>query len=139
MLTYQISHSFATENNLGSHKKLCENKDWKIARWDLFKYLFFPFKTIGECMCECFCSMVIFLVSLFYYILRDTLIFPSSRFSSAFLKYISNFIGRSTVVGQHPMKSTSSVHLPVRHSVYPLLYFLKIGSLFFSDIVHDVS
>ena len=41
------------------------------------------------------------------------------------------FIGRSTLVGQHPMKSLSSV--------CPPLIFLKIGSLVFSDIVHNDS
>ena len=115
------------------------NKDWQIARWDLFKYLFFLFKIIAECMCECFHSMVILLVPFFHYVLHETLIFPWSRFCSVFLKYVSNFIGRSTVVGQHPMKSISSVHLPVRYSVYPSLNFLKTESLFFSDIVYDVS
>ena len=46
-------------------------------------------------------------------------------------------IGRSTLVGQSPMKSLSSICLSVRPSVRPSLSFLKIGSLDCSDIVHD--
>ena len=46
-----------------------------------------------------------------------------------------NHVGRSTLVGQRPMKSLSSV-CP---SVHPSLSFLKIGSLVLSDIVHDDS
>ena len=44
-------------------------------------------------------------------------------------------VGRLTVVGQRPMKSLASVCLSVR----PSRDFLKIGSLVFSDIVHDDS
>ena len=55
--------------------------------------------------------------------------------------------GCSTLVGQHPMKSLSSICLSVRHclsghlslSVHPSLGFLKIGSLVFSYNVHDDS
>ena len=39
------------------------------------------------------------------------------------------YFGRSTLVGQRPMKSLSSVRLSVR----------PIGSLVFSDVVHDDS
>ena len=45
------------------------------------------------------------------------------------------FIGRSTLVGQRPMKTLSSVNPSVR----PSLSFLKIGSLVFFDIVHHDS
>ena len=47
--------------------------------------------------------------------------------------YICVFIGRSTFVGQRPMKSLTSVRMSVRLS----LNFLKTGSLVFSDIVQD--
>ena len=47
--------------------------------------------------------------------------------------------GRSTFAGQRPMKSLSSVYLSVRLSVRPSLNFFKMGSLVFSDIVHDDS
>ena len=58
--------------------------------------------------------------------------------------YIPMFIiGRSTLVGQRPMKSLSSVcpsvPLSVPQSVPPSLSFLKIGSLVFAEIVHDDS
>ena len=69
------------------------------------------------------------------------------------------FIGRSTLVGQRPMKSLSSVwtsicpsirpsirpsvrssfRLSVRRFVRPSLSFLTIGSLVFSGIVHNDS
>ena len=69
------------------------------------------------------------------------------------------FIGRSTLVGQRPMKSLSSVwtsicpsirpsirpsvrssfRLSVRRFVRPSLSFLTIGSLLFSGIVHNDS
>ena len=53
---------------------------------------------------------------------------------SIFLSYIlKKLVGCSTLVGQRPMKSHSSVCL----SVCPSLSFVKIGSLVFSDIVHD--
>ena len=48
-------------------------------------------------------------------------------------------IGRSTLVGQHPLKLFSSVCLSVLVSVRPSLNVFKIGSLVFSDIVHDDS
>ena len=55
----------------------------------------------------------------------------------------SDTIGRPTLVGQGPMKSLSSVCpsvcLSVRSSIRPSLDFLKIGSLVFSDILHDDS
>ena len=47
--------------------------------------------------------------------------------------------GRSTFAGQRPMKSLLSVYLSVRLSVRPSLNFFKMGSLVFSDIVHDDS
>ena len=51
---------------------------------------------------------------------------------------LHHFVGCSTLVGQHPMKSLSSVHpsfcLSIRLSVHPSV---KAGSLDFSDIVHD--
>ena len=49
--------------------------------------------------------------------------------------------GRSTLGGQRPMKSPSSVcpSVSLSVSVLPSLSFLKIGSLVFSDIVHDDS
>ena len=61
----------------------------------------------------------------------------------------SNF-GCLMVVKQHPMKSLCSVQQPpikslslvslsVCPSICPLLTFIKIGSLFFSDFVHDDS
>ena len=59
-------------------------------------------------------------------------------FNNSFLKIKLNcdfHVGRSSLVGQRPMKSFSSV----RPSVRPSLNFLKIISLFFSDIVHDDS
>ena len=46
-----------------------------------------------------------------------------------------HIFGCLTLVGQHPMKSL----LFVCPSVCPSLTFLKIGSLVFSDIVHDDS
>ena len=42
-----------------------------------------------------------------------------------------DLVGHSTLVGQHPVKSLSSVRRSLR--------FLNIGSLVFSDIVHDDS
>ena len=52
-------------------------------------------------------------------------------------------VGRSTLVGQRLMKSLSpvcpSVCPSVRSSVHLSLNFLKIGSLVFSDIIHDDS
>ena len=45
------------------------------------------------------------------------------------------YVGRSTLVGQRPMKSLSSVCPSVR----PSLSFLKIGSLVSFDILHDDS
>ena len=59
-----------------------------------------------------------------------------------FLDQITNVrypIGRSTLVGQRPMKSLSSVCVSVRPSIRPAISFLKIGSLVFSDIVRDDS
>ena len=61
----------------------------------------------------------------------------------AFAKKFNNF-GPSMLVGQRPMESLLSVCLSVRLSVCPSvlrpsLSFLKIGSLFFSDIIHDAS
>ena len=52
-----------------------------------------------------------------------------------------SFIGRSTLVGQRPMKSLSSICLclPVCPTVRPFLSFLKMVSLVSSDIVHDNS
>ena len=44
---------------------------------------------------------------------------------------MNSYIGLSALVGQRPMKSLSSV--------CPSLSFLKIGSLVFSDNVHDDS
>ena len=50
-------------------------------------------------------------------------------------------VGFSALVEQHPMKSLSSVFPPVCPavcpSVWPSLNFLTIGSLIFSDIIHD--
>ena len=48
-----------------------------------------------------------------------------------------SFFGSSTLVGQRPMKSFSSVYPSVCPSVHPSLNCLKIGSLVFSDIVQD--
>ena len=48
-------------------------------------------------------------------------------------------VGRSTSVGQRPMKCLSSVCPSVRPSVHPSVNFLKIGSLVFSDTLHDDS
>ena len=45
-------------------------------------------------------------------------------------------VSRSTLVGQGRYKITL-VRLSIRLSVRPSLNFLKIGSLLFSDIVHD--
>ena len=45
-------------------------------------------------------------------------------------------VSRSTLVGQDRYKITL-VRLSIRLSVRPSLNFLKIGSLLFSDIVHD--
>ena len=45
-----------------------------------------------------------------------------------------NHFGRPILVGQHPYEITL-----VRLSVRLLLTFLKIGSIVFSDIVHDDS
>ena len=44
-----------------------------------------------------------------------------------------------SLVGQHPVKSLSSICLSVRLSVHPSLTFFKIGSLIFSDIAHQDS
>ena len=52
---------------------------------------------------------------------------------------VTLYIGRSTLVGHRPMKSLLSVCPSVYSSVRPLLSFLKIGSLVFSDIIHDDS
>ena len=65
-------------------------------------------------------------------------------FYSVFLlnkKFLSLYInvGRSTLVGQRPMKSLRSVCLSVCPSIRPSLSSLKIWSLVFSDIVHDDS
>ena len=49
--------------------------------------------------------------------------------------YFLKIIGRSTLVGQRPMKSLSSVYQSVRLP----LSFLKIRSLVFPDTVHDDS
>ena len=46
---------------------------------------------------------------------------------------ICSYFGRSTIVGQRPLKSLSSVCLPVQ----PSLTFLEIGSLVFHDNVHN--
>ena len=48
-------------------------------------------------------------------------------------------VGHLTLVGWSPMKSLLSVCLSVCPSSSPSLIFLKIGSLVFSDIVHDDS
>ena len=49
------------------------------------------------------------------------------------------YVGRSTLVGQRPMKSLSSVCLSICPSLRPLLSYLKIRLLVFSDILHDNS
>ena len=50
-----------------------------------------------------------------------------------------NFVGCSTLIGQRPMKSLLSICPSVCPSVCPSLSFLKIGSLVFSNSVHDDS
>ena len=49
------------------------------------------------------------------------------------------YVGRSTLVGQRPMKSLSSVCQSICPSLRPLLSYLKIRLLVFSDILHDDS
>ena len=49
------------------------------------------------------------------------------------------YSGRSTIVGQRPLKSLSSACLSICPSVCPSLNFRKTGPLVFSDIVHGDS
>ena len=49
------------------------------------------------------------------------------------------YIGRSTIVGQRPLKSLLSACLSICPSVCPSLNFLKTRPLVFSDIVHGDS
>ena len=74
--------------------------------------------------------------------LVNILLFGSIKYEYHINSKIFNF-GRSTLAGQRPMKSLSSVGPSVcpsvRLSVRPSLSFLKIGSLVFSNIVHDNS
>ena len=54
-------------------------------------------------------------------------------------KFLELFFGCWTLVWQHPMKSLSSLCPSVCLFVHPSLNFLNIGSLVFSNIVHDNS
>ena len=55
---------------------------------------------------------------------------------SFFSPVCCSFIGRSTLVGERPMKSLLSVCPSICLSVCPWLSFLKIGSLAFFLILH---
>ena len=54
-------------------------------------------------------------------------------------KFSIVFFRRSTLVGQRPMKSHSSLCLSARPSACPSLSFLETRSLVFSDVVYDDS
>ena len=65
---------------------------------------------------------------------RNHMHFTTECFSREYI-----YFGRLRLVGQCPMKSLSSVYLSLCLTVRLSLNFLKIGSLVFSDVVHDDS
>ena len=73
-----------------------------------------------------------------FYTLFQFFFYSIFLLNKKFLSFYRN-VGRSTLVGQRPMKSLRSVCLSVCPSIRPSLSSLKIVSLIFSDIVHDDS